>query len=163
MFFHRSSINLDAWILTAGVNNGVSKLVGEGISHYRLLREYSNKVKCIGMTMWGTISENTRLELKNVSKVSHAGEKYSSLLPVIAYHRDGHDRYANDRFPRVLKKTKKPSSRTIRIVSCSIVDGCTNISRIHNDINSSLKHAAMMIIMHVCILSAFLNVDVVTD
>jgi len=61
---------LDAWILTAGINNGVSKLVGEGISHYRLLREYPNKVKCIGMTMWGTINENTRLELKHASYVN---------------------------------------------------------------------------------------------
>ncbi|UJR29010.1 hypothetical protein I4U23_010228 [Adineta vaga] len=60
----------DAWILTAGVNNGVSKLVGEGISHYRLLREYSNKVKCIGMTMWGTVNEHTRLELKTASNGS---------------------------------------------------------------------------------------------
>ncbi|CAF0730867.1 unnamed protein product [Adineta steineri] len=60
----------DAWILTAGINNGVSKLVGEGISHYRLLREYSNKVKCIGMTMWGTINETTRLELKGASQGS---------------------------------------------------------------------------------------------
>ncbi|CAF1369818.1 unnamed protein product [Rotaria sp. Silwood1] len=57
----------DAWILTAGIDNGISKLVGEGISHYRLLQEYPNKVKCIGMTMWGTINEDTRLELKNAS------------------------------------------------------------------------------------------------
>ncbi|CAF3845002.1 unnamed protein product [Rotaria sp. Silwood1] len=56
-----------AWILTAGIDNGISKLVGEGISHYRLLQEYPNKVKCIGMTMWGTINEDTRLELKSVS------------------------------------------------------------------------------------------------
>ncbi|CAF3904829.1 unnamed protein product [Rotaria sordida] len=58
----------NAWILTTGINNGVSKLVGEGISHYSLLREYPNKVKCIGMTMWGTINENTRLELKSQSR-----------------------------------------------------------------------------------------------
>ncbi|CAF1019434.1 unnamed protein product [Rotaria sordida] len=57
----------NAWILTAGINNGVSKLVGEGISHYRLLREYWIKVKCIGMTMWGTINDNTRCELKRAS------------------------------------------------------------------------------------------------
>jgi hypothetical protein len=62
-------ISLDAWILTAGINNGVSKLVGEGVSHYRLLREDPNKVKCIGMTMWGTINDITRLELKNASQV----------------------------------------------------------------------------------------------
>ncbi|CAF4183794.1 unnamed protein product, partial [Rotaria sordida] len=58
----------NAWILTTGINNGVSKLVGEGISHYSLLREYPNKVKCIGMTTWGTINENTRLELKSQSR-----------------------------------------------------------------------------------------------
>lgn len=63
-------IYLDAWILTAGINNGVSKLVGEGISSHRLLQEYSNKVKCIGLTMWGTIDENTRLELKKASNVN---------------------------------------------------------------------------------------------
>ncbi|CAF1016322.1 unnamed protein product [Adineta steineri] len=57
----------DTWILTAGINNGVSKLVGEGISHYRLLREYPNKVKCIGMTMWGTVNESTRFELKHTT------------------------------------------------------------------------------------------------
>ncbi|CAF2850895.1 unnamed protein product [Rotaria sp. Silwood2] len=58
----------NAWILTAGVNNGVSKLVGEGISHYSILRAYPNTVKCIGMTMWGTIDENTRLELRTAAK-----------------------------------------------------------------------------------------------
>ncbi|CAF2031429.1 unnamed protein product [Rotaria magnacalcarata] len=57
----------NAWILTTGIDNGISKLVGEGISHYSLLREYPNKVKCIGMTMWGTINENTRLRLKHTS------------------------------------------------------------------------------------------------
>ena len=62
-------IRLDAWILTAGLNNGVSKVVGEGISHYSLLREYPKRVKCIGMTMWGSINENTRVLLKSISLV----------------------------------------------------------------------------------------------
>ena len=62
-------IHLDTWILTAGISNGVSKLVGEGISHYRLLREYPNRVKCIGMTMWGTVNESTRFELKHSTNV----------------------------------------------------------------------------------------------
>ena len=62
-------IHLDTWILTAGISNGVSKLVGEGISHYRLLREYPNRVKCIGMTMWGTVNESTRFELKHLTNV----------------------------------------------------------------------------------------------
>ncbi len=53
-----------------GVNNGVSKLVGEGIAHYRLLTEYPNQVKCIGLTMWGTVSENNRMELKRETRVN---------------------------------------------------------------------------------------------
>jgi hypothetical protein len=40
------------------------------MSHHRLLREYPNKVKCIGMTMWGTINENMRSELKKASNVN---------------------------------------------------------------------------------------------
>jgi hypothetical protein len=64
------NLPLDAWILTAGISNGVSKLVGEGISHYCLLRECPNKVKCIGMTMWGTTNENTRLQLKKETNVN---------------------------------------------------------------------------------------------
>ncbi|CAF1531709.1 unnamed protein product, partial [Rotaria sordida] len=53
-----------AWILTAGINNVVSKLIGEGISRYRFLRGYQDEVKCIGLTMWGTVNEYTRYELK---------------------------------------------------------------------------------------------------
>lgn len=43
--------------------------MGEGILHYRLLRDHSKLVKCIGMTMWSTISEEARRELKENSKV----------------------------------------------------------------------------------------------
>ncbi|CAF1153400.1 unnamed protein product [Adineta steineri] len=56
-----------AWILTTGINNGVSKLIGEGISHYRLLKAYPNKIICIGLTKWGTINESTRFELKHTT------------------------------------------------------------------------------------------------
>jgi hypothetical protein len=41
----------DTWIITAGLDNGVSELVGEGIAYYRELREYPNRVKFNGMTM----------------------------------------------------------------------------------------------------------------
>ncbi|CAF1003931.1 unnamed protein product [Adineta steineri] len=58
----------NAWILTTGVNNGVSKLIGEGISHYRLLKANPNKIVCIGLTKWGTINESTRFELKHTTK-----------------------------------------------------------------------------------------------
>lgn len=40
------------------------------MSHYRILRERSNTVKCIGMTMWSTINEETRLELKIASDMN---------------------------------------------------------------------------------------------
>ncbi|CAF1238406.1 unnamed protein product [Adineta steineri] len=58
----------NAWILTTGINNGVSKLVGEGISHYRLLKANPNKIVCIGLTKWGTINGRTRFDLKNANK-----------------------------------------------------------------------------------------------
>ncbi|CAF3888305.1 unnamed protein product [Adineta steineri] len=58
----------NAWILTTGINNGVSKLVGEGISHYRLLKANPNKIICVGLTKWGTINESTRFELKHTTK-----------------------------------------------------------------------------------------------
>jgi hypothetical protein len=57
----------DAWIVTAGINNGVSKLVGEGISQYRLLTQYPKEVICIGLTMWGSVGERTRSELRQNS------------------------------------------------------------------------------------------------
>ncbi|CAF3957560.1 unnamed protein product, partial [Adineta steineri] len=60
----------NAWILTTGINNGVSKLIGEGISHYRLLKANPNKIVCIGLTKWGTINGRTRFELKHTIKVS---------------------------------------------------------------------------------------------
>ncbi|CAF0985839.1 unnamed protein product [Adineta steineri] len=58
----------NAWILSTGINNGVSKLIGEGISHYRLLKANPNKIICIGLTKWGTINESTRFELKYTTK-----------------------------------------------------------------------------------------------
>ncbi|CAF1018227.1 unnamed protein product [Rotaria sordida] len=64
----------DAWILTTGLNNGVSKLVGEGISQYRLLRRHPKDVVCIGLTMWGTINEKTRIDLKKASQIGASDE-----------------------------------------------------------------------------------------
>ena len=48
----------------------MSKFIGEGISYYHLLHECSNKIKCIGLTMWGAISEDERLNLKKVTQVN---------------------------------------------------------------------------------------------
>jgi hypothetical protein len=66
-----------------GVNNGVSKLIGEGISHYRLLRENSDKVKCIGLMTWGALDENTRTELKYPTVVSKSIMFGNSLNRII--------------------------------------------------------------------------------
>ncbi len=40
--------------------------------HHHLLRDYPNKVKCIGLTMWGTMTEDTRLELKRITEVNQS-------------------------------------------------------------------------------------------
>ncbi|CAF0801672.1 unnamed protein product, partial [Didymodactylos carnosus] len=58
-----------AWILTTGLNNGVSKLVGEGISRYRLLAKHPKRVTAIGLSLWGCLSEDTRELLKHQSKM----------------------------------------------------------------------------------------------
>jgi Cu/Ag efflux protein CusF len=49
--------------------------MGEGLSHYRELRENSDRLKCIGMTMWGTVNEATRMELKDCSEVNFTFEE----------------------------------------------------------------------------------------
>ncbi len=51
------------------MNTGVSKLVGEGVAHHCLLKEDRDKVTCIGLTMWGTIDESMRIELKQATRV----------------------------------------------------------------------------------------------
>jgi hypothetical protein len=59
----------DAWILTDGIDTGMSKFIGEGISYHHLLHECSNKIKCIGLNMWGAICEDERHNLKKATKV----------------------------------------------------------------------------------------------
>ncbi|CAF0870280.1 unnamed protein product, partial [Didymodactylos carnosus] len=67
-----------AWILTAGLNNGVSKLVGEGISRYRLLAKHPKRVTAIGLTMWGSLTDDTR-ELLNEHSKSPSNSKVLTL------------------------------------------------------------------------------------
>ena len=77
----------DAWILTDGIDTGVSKLVGEGILHHRLLHEYSNEIKCIGLTMWGAVSEKMRLGLKKATRVDEEQKlEHSKLFNAIFYY-----------------------------------------------------------------------------
>lgn len=73
-------IIVDAWILTAGVNNGVANLIGEGISHYRLLKEHPKPVTCIGLAQWGSITEEARRELKEASPVRVVFERIEHFI-----------------------------------------------------------------------------------
>jgi len=55
----------DVWLLTTGLNSGVSKLIGKGVRRNKLLNESSSKMTIIGMSHWGTLSEYTQQMLKS--------------------------------------------------------------------------------------------------
>src|ERR1700722_11572871 len=55
---------IGVWVLTTGLNSGVSKLIGQSIDRYTLLNEKSLKPTVIGLTRWGTLTERTREVLK---------------------------------------------------------------------------------------------------
>ena len=55
---------IGVWILTTGLNSGVSKLIGQAAYRKKLLDEKSPKPTVIGLTSWNTVTENTREVLK---------------------------------------------------------------------------------------------------
>ena len=61
---------LGVWLLTTGLNKGVSKLIGQCVHRYRLLSKVSSKPTMIGLTSWGTVTEHTRDVLKWQVEVS---------------------------------------------------------------------------------------------
>ena len=76
---HDFSIYLDVWLLTTGLNSGVSKLVGSWVHRHELLASRRLLADCedrellaesawkpvlIGLSSWGTISEDSRELLK---------------------------------------------------------------------------------------------------
>ncbi|CAF1188689.1 unnamed protein product [Adineta ricciae] len=61
------AVKTNAWILTDGTDTGISKHIGEGISHYRIVHNYSKRIICIGLTMWGLLSEEARQNLKKAT------------------------------------------------------------------------------------------------
>ncbi|CAF3003367.1 unnamed protein product, partial [Rotaria sp. Silwood2] len=79
-------ITTNAWILTNGVDNGVAKLVGECISYHCLLTEISKKIKCIGLTMWGTVTEDMRCRLKYESHDYPKNEIYRQTPDNVQEH-----------------------------------------------------------------------------
>ena len=54
---------IDVWVLTTGLNAGVSKLIGQGINRHILLNEKTSQPTVIGMTNWGVLTDDTRLLL----------------------------------------------------------------------------------------------------
>ncbi|CAF1516871.1 unnamed protein product, partial [Didymodactylos carnosus] len=52
--------------VTTGLNSGVAKLVGDGISQYRLLSKYPKNITAIGLTQWGSLTDETRNRLKRM-------------------------------------------------------------------------------------------------
>ena len=52
--------NIGVWLLTTGLNTGVSSVIGHCVRRYRLLNKKSYKPTLIGLTGWGTVTENTR-------------------------------------------------------------------------------------------------------
>ncbi|CAF1493524.1 unnamed protein product [Adineta ricciae] len=56
----QAAVTEHVWLLTTGLNSGVSKLIGQYVHRYRLLNKSSIVPTLIGMTGWGTVSKNTR-------------------------------------------------------------------------------------------------------
>ncbi len=52
------------WLVTTGLNSGVSKLIGKGVRRNELLNGNSSKTTVIGMSHWGTLLEDTHQMLK---------------------------------------------------------------------------------------------------
>ena len=52
------------WLLTTGLNSGVSKLIGQSVERYALLNEKSSNYTVIGLSSWGCLSDRTRYVLK---------------------------------------------------------------------------------------------------
>jgi hypothetical protein len=55
---------IGVWVLTTGLNQGVSKLIGQSVHRFTLLNKKSSKPTIIGLTSWGTVTERTRDVLK---------------------------------------------------------------------------------------------------
>ena len=52
------------WLLTTGLNSGVSKVIGQSVERRTLLGEKSAHHTIIGLTSWGCLSDRTRQVLK---------------------------------------------------------------------------------------------------
>ncbi|CAF4073582.1 unnamed protein product [Rotaria sordida] len=56
----QAAVTKGVWLLTTGLNEGVSKLIGQSVRRYRLLNKKSSNPTIIGLTSWGTVTKHTR-------------------------------------------------------------------------------------------------------
>ncbi|CAF0820629.1 unnamed protein product [Adineta steineri] len=54
------AITFGTWIITSGLNNGVARLVGEGISQFQALTDTKQSTTLLGISWWGKITRKTR-------------------------------------------------------------------------------------------------------
>lgn len=52
------------WLLSTGLNSGVSKVIGQSVWRHKLLTEKSLNCTVIGLTSWSCLSEETRDALR---------------------------------------------------------------------------------------------------
>jgi len=80
---------IDVWVLTTGLNAGVSKLIGQGIDRHILLNENASKPTVIGMTSWGSITDHTRSLLETeVSKILENGKRPNLCIESEFFYRE---------------------------------------------------------------------------
>ncbi len=48
------------WLLSTGLNSGVSQVIGQSVERHTLLTEEKANYTLIGLTSWGCLSERTR-------------------------------------------------------------------------------------------------------
>ncbi|CAF0830978.1 unnamed protein product [Rotaria sordida] len=60
----RAAVTKSVWLLTTGLNQGASKLIGQSVHRFTLLNKNLSEPTIIGMTSWGTLTEHTQKVLK---------------------------------------------------------------------------------------------------
>ncbi|CAF1223885.1 unnamed protein product [Adineta ricciae] len=60
------------WLLTTGLNSGVSKVIGQSVERYALLNEKASNYTVIGLSSWGCLSDRTRYVLKKQTQLDLA-------------------------------------------------------------------------------------------
>ncbi|UJR07956.1 hypothetical protein I4U23_012235 [Adineta vaga] len=63
------------WILTAGLNSGISKVIGQSVERYALLNEKPSTHTVIGLSSWGCLSDRTRHVLRKQAQADLAENK----------------------------------------------------------------------------------------